>query len=718
MSTGRDVSRARALSRQALVTAELPFRRRASIALSARFAPRLGCRTPAIVGTLAPLRLGARGSTLRCFALLFAILLVVCGAAVASAQELRCGERVTASLATDAVDTYSFNLGSTHDVRLGIANPDAAIGLLRLTVTRDDGKILADTCQGFANLRLARGSYELGVQDCIGKDHGRYTLLYTARALPYRPLSIAVSPNGAQAFVSNAASGTISVLDLASFRVAREIHSLSDRLGPRSLVVSENGAVAYVANHAFSAVNRVDLVGGDVLDEIHVVYSFQPTYLAVSRDGQRAYIAGEHPDDDDVRMLDLDTGTFLGTIHTGAHPGNLALSPAEDKLYVTSTTENAVDVVDVASQQVSNRIAVGAKPVDVAFTPDGKRALVVNQDDETLSVVDTAGEQVTSTLALATRTCGGSRYDPVAVAISPLGDVALVANQSCLSASLIDLSGEMPTVAKLIPLRVGFDLSTGAHAVAFAPDGQHAYITKLFSDSVVEVDIANRRASRLLALAESRAPCDIPEAPNDPCEEARPLSPTPEFADIVDTTAASREDSDPVPECSHNNNDRRGRSVWYRFDATQDGILSVDTVGSSYDTVLAAYTGPCGAHVRVPGGCNDNVGLPESRIAFNVEAGTTYRFMISAFDDDAGALALNALFEPAGTPVPTPSPTPTPLACRGDCDGNGKVTMSELRQHIATALGSSPAGACIVLPAPTIDEIVAIVAGTHMGCAR
>lgn len=643
-------------------------------------------------------------------------LLFACGAAVANAQELSCGERVTAPLAVGESDSYSITLGSTHDVRLGIANPEGDIGLLRLTVTRDDGKVLADTCQGFVNLRLARGTYGVGVQDCIGKDQGGYTLLYTARALPYRPFSIAVSPNGAQAFVSNAASGTISVLDLASFRVAREIHSLSDRLGPRSLVVSENGATAYVANHAFSAVNRVDLIGGD-LDEIHVMYSFQPTYLAISRDGNRAYIAGEHPEDYDVRMLDLDTGTFLGTIHTGAHPGNLALSPAGDRLYVTSTTENVVDVVDVASHQVAKRIAVGGKPVDVAFTPDGERALVVNQGDETLSIVDTASEQVTSTLALAARTCGGSRYDPVAVAISPLGDVALVANQSCLSASLVDLTGETPAVAKLIPLRVGFDLSTGAQAVAFTPDGQHAYITKIFSDSVIEVNVANRTASRRLALAESSVTCDIPEAPNDPCEQARPINAAPEFADIVDTTIASREESDPVPECSHNNNDRRGRSVWYRFDATQDGILSVDTVGSSYDTVLAAYTGECGAYVRVPGGCNDNVGLPESRVAFHVEAGKTYRFMISAFDDDAGALALNALFEPAGTPLPTPSPTPTPRVCQGDCDGDGKVTIGELRQHIATALGSTPATACAVFPPVSIDEIVAMVGSTHMGCS-
>src|SRR5258705_3905597 len=34
-----------------------------------------------------------------------------------------------------------------------------------------------------------------------------------------------------------------------------------------------------------------------------------------------------------------------------------------------------------------------------------------------------------------------------------------------------------------------------------------------------------------------------------------------------------------------------GASIWYRWTAPGDGLVSFDTVGSSYDTVLAIYTG-------------------------------------------------------------------------------------------------------------------------------
>lgn len=64
-----------------------------------------------------------------------------------------------------------------------------------------------------------------------------------------------------------------------------------------------------------------------------------------------------------------------------------------------------------------------------------------------------------------------------------------------------------------------------------------------------------------------------------------------------------------------------------------------------------------------------------------------------------------AIDTPTGTPTATPTPlpqetptqanpTPTEIACVGDCDGSGAVSVSELITGVGIALGNRPAGAC------------------------
>lgn len=70
----------------------------------------------------------------------------------------------------------------------------------------------------------------------------------------------------------------------------------------------------------------------------------------------------------------------------------------------------------------------------------------------------------------------------------------------------------------------------------------------------------------------------------------------------------------------------------------------------------------------------------------------------------------------------TPSPTPTTSLCAGDCDGNGEVTINELVQAVAIALGRSPTDACRAADANAdgtvaINELVAAVRSALGGCS-
>jgi N-acetylneuraminic acid mutarotase len=83
-----------------------------------------------------------------------------------------------------------------------------------------------------------------------------------------------------------------------------------------------------------------------------------------------------------------------------------------------------------------------------------------------------------------------------------------------------------------------------------------------------------------------------------------------------------------------------GKSVWWRWTAPAGGRIAVDTAGSSFDTLLAAYTGTAVDNLTLIAS-NNNSGGSQSRIEFNVTAGTTYQFAVDGFLGDSGTITLN-----------------------------------------------------------------------------
>jgi hypothetical protein len=78
---------------------------------------------------------------------------------------------------------------------------------------------------------------------------------------------------------------------------------------------------------------------------------------------------------------------------------------------------------------------------------------------------------------------------------------------------------------------------------------------------------------------------------------------------------------------------------------------------------------------------------------------------------------------PTPTPSPSPAPTATPdaVACAGDCNGDGQVTVNELILGVNIALGSQPASVCTAIDTNgdgmvTINELIAAVTRALNGC--
>ncbi len=133
--------------------------------------------------------------------------------------------------------------------------------------------------------------------------------------------------------------------------------------------------------------------------------------------------------------------------------------------------------------------------------------------------------------------------------------------------------------------------------------------------------------------------------PGDDCAQARDISELP-FVDNLDTSQATVEVGDPPLSCGTSGRDTH--TVWYAFTAPADGTMTASTAASTYDTVLAVFTGTCGALEEIA--CDDD-GLPRaaSFVSFGVTQGARYLVEIASFlSSPGGTLNLDVRYE---TPV-------------------------------------------------------------------
>jgi hypothetical protein len=82
------------------------------------------------------------------------------------------------------------------------------------------------------------------------------------------------------------------------------------------------------------------------------------------------------------------------------------------------------------------------------------------------------------------------------------------------------------------------------------------------------------------------------------------------------------------------------RSVWYTWTAPETGPAVFHTRESSYDTVLAAYTGTTITGLTQRASNDQFNGTNQSKITFNAIAGTTYRIVVDGFGNTTGSVGL------------------------------------------------------------------------------
>jgi hypothetical protein len=118
---------------------------------------------------------------------------------------------------------------------------------------------------------------------------------------------------------------------------------------------------------------------------------------------------------------------------------------------------------------------------------------------------------------------------------------------------------------------------------------------------------------------------------------------------VVNSMSESAED--PVLTCAWGSPSRpQGyRTVWYKFTPESNGRVTIDTSNNfnpnSYDTILAVYTGTCGAATLNMVACNDDYQGFASRVSFDVSQGVAYFVEVADWNGaEPGPLELDIFF--------------------------------------------------------------------------
>ncbi|MQF48755.1 hypothetical protein FIM08_02485 [SAR202 cluster bacterium AC-647-N09_OGT_505m] len=190
------------------------------------------------------------------------------------------------------------------------------------------------------------------------------------------PTGLALSRDGKRLLVTHFFTGRLTVIDQQATVVLGTISAGSDTNLSQSVVLGVDGSLAYAPQTRFNVGNTARL--------------FDTTVFPV------------------VNLLDIDNLKLLPrnriTLDTADEPVNMpfsvALSPDEKTLYVANAGSDDVSVIDLNTNQGLAHISVGSNPRGIAVSPDGSNVYVNNVLDGNLSVIDTDTLTVTNLVTI------------------------------------------------------------------------------------------------------------------------------------------------------------------------------------------------------------------------------------------------------------------------------------------------------------------------------
>src|SRR5262245_41409838 len=122
--------------------------------------------------------------------------------------------------------------------------------------------------------------------------------------------------------------------------------------------------------------------------------------IALTTDDRFVWAVNRENNSVSVLEVGNDLNQKVREIKVGVEPRAVAITPDNQKVYVTNMVSGTVSVINASTYTQLRVIPVGTEPFGCALTPDGTKLYVANFSSDTVSVINTTTDKVTATIAL------------------------------------------------------------------------------------------------------------------------------------------------------------------------------------------------------------------------------------------------------------------------------------------------------------------------------
>jgi len=145
---------------------------------------------------------------------------------------------------------------------------------------------------------------------------------------------------------------------------------------------------AYVTNAQSGTLTVLDAVNLRLDREIPVGQN--PVAVAVSPTRNEVYVvnAGVESGMGSITVIDAENNSVVTNIPVLLAPVSIEVEPNGRLAWVANSGSNAISVIDLANRREIARIGTGKEPVEARLSPDGQTLVVANRGDGSASVFD------------------------------------------------------------------------------------------------------------------------------------------------------------------------------------------------------------------------------------------------------------------------------------------------------------------------------------------
>jgi YVTN family beta-propeller protein len=263
-------------------------------------------------------------------------------------------------------------------------------------------------------------------------------------------------------YVGNAKSNNISVIDLATNKVIKNITVGS---GTHDIKISDDQQIVYTTDIESGTVSIVNATSNTLIDQINAEVAVH----GVAEFNDTLYVGDVYGG----KLLVIKDNAIKDEIKVGSGPEYVEARPPDGRILYVANLWSPISVVDLVENRVIKNIDSGITPHGLSFTNNGSILFIVNMHSNTLSVIDAQKHEIIKTIPVGKQ--------PEYVKLSPDERFAYVTNLGEDTVSKIDLRN-LEVIKSKIPV------GKGPHGIAFSEDGKIAYISNMRSNDVSIID--------------------------------------------------------------------------------------------------------------------------------------------------------------------------------------------------------------------------------------